>query len=67
MTKSQNACKTGLISGNVLLHSLLPAEVLHVHLSSQHLVTGGSKTVMTKRLHDVLHMGPMHRAIDQQK
>ena len=39
----------------------LPAEVLRLHLSSQQLVTSGSKVVMAKRLHDALHA---HGAID---
>ena len=41
----------------------LPAYQPKLHLSSQHLVTGGSKAVMAKRLHDALHV---HGAIDHQ-
>jgi len=39
----------------------LTAEVLHLHLSSRHLITNGTKAVMARRLYDAIHAALPHQ------
>ena len=42
----------------------LPAEVLHLHLTSHHLVTSGPKATMAKRLYDALNPSTINNGND---